>query len=56
MANCGNCTYAVFDDVWGEYKCAALEHVIYDIDAYTNCKLYEKGEPKESKETRDTYY
>lgn len=56
MANCQNCTYAIFDEVWGEYKCAAYEHTIYDLDSYSDCKLYEKGEPEDSKETHDTYY
>lgn len=56
MANCQNCTYAIFDEVWGEYKCAAYEHTIYELDSYSDCKLYEKGEPEDSKETHDTYY
>lgn len=55
MANCRDCKHAIFDDVWGEYKCAEHEQVIYDLDEYSGCKVYEKGEPKESKENRDTY-
>ena len=55
MANCRNCTYAIFDEVWGEYKCAAYEHTIYDLDSYSVCKLYEKGEPKDSKGGDEIY-
>lgn len=55
MSSCRNCGNAVFDPVWGEYKCTVYEHVIYDLDNYLDCKSYEKGEPTESKETPEDY-
>lgn len=46
---CETCKNAIFDPVWGEYKCRVRHQRIYkppmDI-----CEWYDKGEPTESKE------
>ena len=41
MNNCTNCANAIFDEVWGEYKCAISQHRIYDVDAHANCENHE---------------
>ena len=39
--NCKNCTHAIFDEVFGEYKCKKLEIHIYDVDKLS-CESHEK--------------
>ena len=46
MNDCKNCANAVFDEVWGEYKCSVRNHRIYDVDKYIDC---ENHKPKEKK-------
>lgn len=46
MKNCTNCKYAIFDEIWGEYKCVVYEHTVeqpYDVEP---CSEHEKGIPK----------
>ena len=38
--NCTNCANAIFDEVWGEYKCTVLKHRIYDLNMYTSCTAH----------------
>lgn len=48
--SCKNCKNAIFEPVWGEYKCGKdgvrVRNMIY---AASHCKSYEKGEPSISK-------
>lgn len=39
---CPDCENAVFDDLWGEYKCKARKIRISDPNKYTNCKEFKK--------------
>lgn len=50
MNNCSTCKHALFNPVWGEYKCSKTGLVVYDISTNENCKDYEKGEPGMSKD------
>lgn len=44
MIKCETCSNAIFDSLFGEYKCALKQIKIYkDFD----CKDYKNGEPKE---------
>lgn len=46
MKNCETCANAIFDEVWGEYKCIVLGHVIDDLDEIVDCSAHKKGKPK----------
>lgn len=41
---CLSCKHAIFDERFGEYKCAYREIYIYDAFVKTGCEFYEKGE------------
>lgn len=46
MKNCTNCKHAIFDEIWGEYKCTVYERTIeqpYDVEP---CCKHIKGVPK----------
>jgi len=38
--DCSKCKNAVFDEVWGEYKCKAHGIRIYDISKILSCDEY----------------
>ena len=42
-SNCYHCKNAIFDEVFGEYKCRIRKRYIYDVDANTGCKDYKKN-------------
>ena len=42
MDSCKNCTHAIFDEIWGEYKCKVYKHRIRDVDRYLGCESHEK--------------
>lgn len=45
---CTACENAIFDPVWGEYKCSKKQrNVKPELDA--DCPDYKEGKPKESK-------
>lgn len=52
MAKCGTCANAIFDALWGEYKCSVRERVIFAHEVYKDCEYYKPGEPKESKRNK----
>lgn len=54
MIYCKNCSNAIFDPVFGEYKCSITQTVVYEI-SLISCDNYEKGIPETSKETPDGY-
>ena len=43
IKKCRTCKNAIFDDVWGQYKCKRLAHNIDDADRYTTCKYYDQN-------------
>ena len=53
---CTTCANAVWDPVWGEYKCTSLKHVIYRPENFENCIYYLKGIPKESRDSNEIAY
>lgn len=55
VKSCSNCAHAIFDAVWGEYKCGVYKHTILHGKIYTetDCKHHKLGNPKESKESED---
>lgn len=57
MENCKTCGRAIFDALWGEYKCDISKVITYDADfdrmLVGDCDHYKKGTPKESKKNAD---
>ena len=52
--SCTNCTYAVFDPAWGEFKCSEKGRYCTEDEMYhNNCDMYNEGKPTTSKERRD---
>ena len=54
MIDCKNCNNAIFDPVFGEYKCRISERVNQNT-ILVACSHYEAGTPETSKETPDGY-
>ena len=54
MENCKTCKHAIFNERWGEYKCAERHHSIYILLDSSECKFYKEGTPKVSLEKDDT--
>lgn len=48
MANCTTCGRAIFDEIFGEYKCEVWKHIIYDPEIKEGCPHYKEGKPKTS--------
>lgn len=40
--HCYQCANAIFDEVWGEYKCKVLKRRIRNPEEHTGCKDYKK--------------
>lgn len=40
---CPTCSYLIFDEKWGEYKCKKRCIRLYDMNERTDCKLYKKA-------------
>ena len=53
MTYCKNCANAIFDPVFGDFKCSKSEVVVYE--SVVDCADYEKGNPIISKETPEGY-
>lgn len=47
MKNCTTCANAIFDNVFGEYKCRISKKSIR-APLNVKCKDYKEGKPKES--------
>lgn len=43
-SNCVKCKHAIFDELWGEYKCAIRKLRIRNPEDYTSCKDYKKAD------------
>lgn len=52
MENCKTCKNAIFDEIWGDYKCKVNHLVIYNAQDVEGCVYYKKGEPKISKDNK----
>lgn len=50
MQNCTTCANAVFDPLWGEYKCKVRKTTVYILLDSTECRDYKNGTPEKSKE------
>lgn len=55
MENCTTCKNAVFDALWGEYRCMKRQTGIYILLDSTECADYAKGEFKESMANAEYY-
>lgn len=53
MSKCSTCENAIFDMLWGEYKCTVRQHMIFHPELYKDCEHYKNGTPKESKTNAD---
>ena len=47
---CGTCKNAIFDALWGDYKCGIKKRNVYDE---VSCPEYSKGVPQGSKDDDD---
>ena len=47
-AVCSKCKHAIFDEVFGEYKCGIRHIRIYNPEKYAGCEHYEKQTTKNS--------
>ena len=54
MDKCSECVHAIFDPLWGEYKCEILKTVAPGPSGVIGCKDYKKGQPKVTKATDKT--
>ena len=50
MNSCSTCEYAIFDELWGEYKCKIRQQRVYKPGKNIPCEWYKKGTPTESKD------
>lgn len=41
MNSCKNCANAIFDEVWGEYKCKVYERYIRNCKKHVDCENHE---------------
>lgn len=46
MKACKTCEHAVFDELWGEYKCKKKERRIYEPVKPEDCEFYKKVKEK----------
>ena len=46
--NCKNCGKAIFDALWGDWKCSVHKRWCRKSELEEGCNDYKKGEPKES--------
>lgn len=56
MNSCVNCTNAIYDAKWGEYKCSVHKRTVYapdKLDITISCEHHIPGTPKESKNNAD---
>lgn len=44
--NCTTCENAVFDELWGEYKCKEFKRRIYILLGSSECPKYKKKKEK----------
>lgn len=55
MKDCKNCEWAIFDPVWGEYKCEQHQKYIHHTEIAEDCALYEdKLKPEDIKISKES--
>lgn len=47
MGNCKTCQHAIFDILWGEYKCECRQSILYILLDKEECKDYLEKKDKE---------
>lgn len=52
MENCKTCKNAIFDEIWGDFKCKHSHLVVYNPEDVNGCVHYEKGKPKISENNK----
>ena len=50
MLKCKTCSKALYNELWGEYKCSETKLYIYNPKLVEDCQGYKKGEPGKSKD------
>lgn len=45
---CKTCKHAIFDPLWGDYKCSKTQRRVTDDEFRNGCDEYEKGVPTDS--------
>lgn len=43
MSKCETCKNAIFDHIWGEWKCKRLCHTIVEPQIHEDCEFYDKN-------------
>ncbi len=43
---CLNCANAIFDEIWGEYKCLSIKQTLKDPGTPNHCIYHKEGTPK----------
>lgn len=54
MKYCKNCANAIFDQVFGDYKCS-ITQVSVDPDSVVDCEDHANGNPTVSKDLPENY-
>lgn len=49
MNNCETCANALFDPLWGEYRCSVTKRKATDEEVKNGCNQYKNGKPGVSK-------
>lgn len=52
---CETCAHALFDKLYGEYKCSKSQLIVYDPANAEDCLEYKEGAPKTSKQHEEEY-
>lgn len=55
VKNCTTCDKAVFDHLWGEYKCKLDMRRVYDPEKMNNCPSYKKAGVEPAKKGGEEY-
>lgn len=50
MKSCKTCKNAIFDPLWGLYKCGVLKRTMINPDAKELCRHYKEGTSTDSKQ------
>lgn len=53
FSKCSECSNALFDPIWGEWKCKVTENFVYY--PVFNCENYKEGTPDKSMISEDYY-
>lgn len=50
MLKCKTCAKALYNELWGEYKCTVTQHYMYALSPMKECSGYKQGTPGKSQD------